>query len=660
MKYILTSLSAMLIFVSAFAQQKVTVKVASNGLAVFCGNEIPSSLHYKIERKATDETDFQFIEETFMPTNLNAFKGRLSMWNATCPFYEPPTFEKAGEAFAALQTHQTMDSVFYYNGIPLYYYASGTAYLDVNVQEGKSYVYRVTYNGASKQSDAVMYKPQALQAKAKFRSKTILGSIIQLKYFVKTKDRNNLPHVAKVYRSNNLQTPLLEADASCGFQFKGDSLFAIMNDTLLNKNFYYSYCIQMFDKFGNASEMSDTVSLLDKYENTLPLVYLYAHSDAKKNGIRLSWNFKKVDGLRSIDIYKSTQFDGDFKMIHSSTANDTAFMDNDVQPIISYYYFIQLNGSFEKGAQSAKVSGMLKTEHQPLAPQQIKAKQKNNGVEISWQLLDPSTRGYYVFRGLNYHPTKFEQVSGLILAKENETSFLDTIGLNYGKVYSYCVKAVSNDYTIGKASDTVGVSFMKTEKQMDMQAPSSVFVKQMGNAAKIVWQRDTLLRKTTAYELLRREVKTDNSKTNWQTIATALQLKNHSSFTDSTIKIFTKYEYTVKAFYGSQSSEQSVATQFEMEYEKPLAPLVVEAFNLNNAVVLRWEKSEISNLKSYKIYRVNHIDAAEKLIATINSTENSYTDKSVIIGNEYGYYIIAVDKNSVESVKSSEVGVMVK
>jgi fibronectin type 3 domain-containing protein len=116
----------------------------------------------------------------------------------------------------------------------------------------------------------------------------------------------------------------------------------------------------------------------------------------------------------------------------------------------------------------------------------------------------------------------------------------------------------------------------------------------------------------------------------------------------------------VKAFYGSQSSEQSVATQFEMDYEKPLAPLVVEAFNLNNAIVLRWGKSEIGNLKSYKIYRVNQNNDSEKLIATINATENSYTDKSVINGNEYGYYIIAVDGNGVESVKSSEVGVMVK
>ncbi|MEN9521960.1 MAG: hypothetical protein RL065_337, partial [Bacteroidota bacterium] len=32
----------------------------------------------------------------------------------------------------------------------------------------------------------------------------------------------------------------------------------------------------------------------------------------------------------------------------------------------------------------------------------------------------------------------------------------------------------------------------------------------------------------------------------------------------------------------------------------------------------------------------------------------------VINGNEYGYYIIAVDKNGVESIKGSEVGVMVK
>ena len=114
---------------------------------------------------------------------------------------------------------------------------------------------------------------------------------------------------------------------------------------------------------------------------------------------------------------KALGFDEGFQLIHSANAADTIFTDVDVKPIISYYYYIQINGLFEKGNKSATVSGMLQTTITPAAPQHIKAKQNVKGIELSWQRLDPSTRGYYVFRGLNYHPTAMQQVSGLLITE---------------------------------------------------------------------------------------------------------------------------------------------------------------------------------------------------------------------------------------------------
>jgi fibronectin type 3 domain-containing protein len=645
----------------AFAQQKPIVKNAANGIFIFCGKDIPASLHYKIERKMAGESDFNFVVEAYFPSNINAFKGKLMQWNATCPFYEQATPEKMEKAFGLFQSYNNIDSVFYFNSVPLYLYASGNAFLDVNVEEGKSYIYKITYGNESKIADAITFKKEALKVKAKINSKIILGSNVQLKWFVKQADKNNPPHVAKAFRSDNLQTPLKEIDALCGFQYKHDSLFAILYDTVIDKRFYYSYCIKMFDKFGNESVMSDTVSLLNIFENTVPVIHVYAKSNATKRGIDLSWNFKNTPGVRSIDIYKSMSFDEGFQLTHSAKATDTLFTDVDVKPIISYYYYIQINGLFEKGNKSATVSGMLKTAIAPAAPQHIKAIQKDNGIELSWQRLDPSTRGYYVFRGLNYHPTSMQQVSGLLITDSLQVSFLDTSNLDAGKIYSYCIKAVSVDYTIGKATDTVGLAYMKLKKDVDFSAPASVWVKQIGSVAKIVWQRDTTNLMITGYELLRREFKNDDERKTavWKVLAATTKLKNHSSFIDSTIKILTTYEYAVKTKYAWQVSEPSVTTQFEMAYEKPTAPAALQAFYTGNSILIRWGKIETKNIKSIKIYR-SEDGATDKLMNTINASEESFNDKNITAGKEYDYYLIVVDTNGVESAKSGVVNMVAK
>lgn len=646
---------------TAFAQQKPIVKNAANGIFIFCGKNIPASLHYKIERKLVGESDFNFVDETYIPSNINAFKGKLIQWNATCPFYEQATSEKMEKAFALFQSYNSIDSVFYFNSVPLYLYASGNAFLDVNVEEGKSYIYKITYGNESKIVDAITFKKEALKVKAKLNSKIVLGSNVQLKWFVKQVDKNNPPHVAKAFRSDNLQTPLKEIDALCGFQYKNDSLFAILYDTLIDRNFYYSYCIKMYDKFGNESAMSDTVSLLNKFENTVPVIHVYAKSNPSKRGIDLSWNFKNAPGVRSIDIYKSLNFDNGFQLIHSANSTDTMFTDIDVKPIISYYYYIQINGLFEKGNKSATVSGMLKTAIEPASPQHVKAKQSEGGIELSWQRLDPSTRGYYVFRGLNYHPRSMQQVSSLLITDSIRVNFVDTSNLDFGKVYSYCIKAVSVDYTIGKASDTAGVAYMKLKNDFDFSAPSSVWVKQLGNVAKIVWQRDTTNLMITSYELLRREFKNDKDEklATWNVISDDTKLKNHSSFIDSTVKILTKYEYAVKAKYATQFSEPSVATQFEMAYEKPSAPAALQAFYTGNSILIRWEKLETKNVKAIKIFRTEDGNT-DKLIKTINSNEDSFNDKNITIGKEYDYYLIIEDTNGVESVKSGAVNILAK
>jgi fibronectin type 3 domain-containing protein len=660
-KYIFFSLLFLLTVQISFAQQKPIVKNAANGIFIFCGKEIPASLHYKIERKLVGESDFNFVDETYMPSNINAFNGKLMQWNAACPFYEQPTTEKMEKAFALFQSYNSIDSVFYFNSVPLYLYASGNAFLDVSVEEGKSYIYKITYGNESKITDAFTFKKEVLKVKAGINSKIVLGSNVQLKWYVKQVDKNNPPHVAKVFRSDNLQTPLKEIDALCGFQYKQDSLFAILYDTVIDKRFYYSYCMKMYDKFGNESAMSDTVSLLNIFENTVPVIHVYSKSNASKRGIDLSWNFKNTPGVRSIDVYKSLNFDDGFQLIHSANSTDTVFTDIDVKPIISYYYYIQINGLFEKGNKSATVSGMLKTAIAPAAPINISANQKERGIELTWNRVGPFTRGYYVFRGLNYHPTSMQQVSGLLVTDSTQIIFTDTTNLDFGRVYSYCVKAVSVGYTIGKSSDTVGTAYMKLEKNYDFTAPASVWVKQIGNVAKIVWQRDTTNLMITGYELLRREFKNDKDEklATWNVIADDAKLKNHSSYIDSTVKILTKYEYAVKAKYAMQFSEPSVATQFEMAYEKPTTPAALQAYYTGNSILIRWGKIETKNIKSIKIYRSDDA-SADKLISTINSSEESFNDKNIIVGKEYDYYLIVLDNNGVESTKSGIVTILAK
>ena len=94
-----------------------------------------------------------------------------------------------------------------------------------------------------------------------------------------------------------------------------------------------------------------------------------------------------------------------------------------------------------------------------------------------------------------------------------------------------------------------------------------------------------------------------------------------------------------------------MATQFEMQYEKPTAPVALQAFYTGNSILIRWGKLETKNIKSIKIYR-SEDGAADKLMNTINATEESFNDKNIMAAKEYDYYLIVVDNNGVESAKS--------
>lgn len=84
----------------------------------------------------------------------------------------------------------------------------------------------------------------------------------------------------------------------------------------------------------------------------------------------------------------------------------------------------------------------------------------------------------------------------------------------------------------------------------------------------------------------------------------------------------------------------------------PLAPNLTKGAIENGYVLIAWEKGSDNRSLSYNIYRKIGDGAFSKLSQT---TDTSFTDKTIQEGVSYTYFVVGVDKNNIESVQSRHV-----
>ncbi len=143
-------------------------------------------------------------------------------------------------------------------------------------------------------------------------------------------------------------------------------------------------------------------------------------------GISVEW--AKVDGASKYIVFRRMETESTWKTLCTTT--DNSFLDKNVKAGINYTYSVRaVNGT----GYSAYDSGKCMTAHRILSPA-VKAVNKSNGVELSWNTIETATR-YVIFR--REGGSSDWTYVGFVREK---TSYLDTTVVA-GKYYVYSVRA---------------------------------------------------------------------------------------------------------------------------------------------------------------------------------------------------------------------------
>jgi uncharacterized protein len=181
-----------------------------------------------------------------------------------------------------------------------------------------------------------------------------------------------------------------------------------------------------------------------------------------------------------------------------------------------------------------------------------------------------------------------------------------------------------------------------------MISPVSFFqsVGNMPRSAKLLW-RPHPNGKINGYLIERQEA----TEQKWSEIATVTGRLN-AEYIDHNLKDGHVYHYRIKALtYDKLSTEPS---EMAKVVTKPLPPEIRNITSTNDlprAITLTWEGSPLSDLSHYNIYRSSTPNGIFDYHVKLATT--TFTDTITEDGKFYFYKITAVDKDGLESLKST-------
>lgn len=258
------------------------------------------------------------------------------------------------------------------------------------------------------------------------------------------------------------------------------------------------------------------------------------------------------------------------------------------------------------------------------------------------------------------------QIKGFRITRSDQANGIyDTLSIIIGSAVRFYIdrSALPVNYYMVQAIDLQGRinNSMPTMVQLEDSIPPLPPIGLNGQIdtlgkVEITWQNNTEP-DVAGYRVLM----ANNSEGPFVQISDDLIKENH--YTSQTIvKTLSKYIYyrlvaVDKRYNRSQPSE--VLRLERPDVVPPAPPVFQQAIAIDSAIQLSWVSSPSSDVVKHVLYRRQlHFNAWE-IIAAFDSilTVSTYTDQEVIIGHDYEYRMIAVDRAGLASVPSVSIKV---
>ncbi len=591
---------------------------------IFCGNKLPKNFKYTVQSSKGEVVDIEF------PESAEKFIARVRSFNSANPFM----IEKSDSVLTNYWQWATGFTLT--DSLPLeaksldILYGLGVLQFFSHIEQDQSITYQLLSNSNRQNLTLVSGRFNT--------SKTLQFQQFETsdKYIIADwKGPVNVPlYQVKAMKQYANQDELSETEMPIYVSYRKDSCYIRLMDTSVIKGLKYNYALKLINVYGDELDVNPPVSVLFRPKNSIPIILHFKATDiSDKYAVKLVWKLASTDLVQSCDIYRSELFDSAYQLVGTANSTDTMFVDYNVKAAKANWYQLVINTPFERGVNSAKVSGILKKDANAKELSVINAYNINGKITVRWLNETTEARGYYVYRrqkGIG----EWQLISPLLFHTDTSNFFeyADTTEqLSMGNEYEYTVRILSKGYALGSFNKVATVYGNFIESLPTLTELNGMFDQ---NKILLTW-RFADNHQVAEFEILRRIVG-EKDFTSLAYISSTL-----NSYLDTNITIGKTYQYQLLPIDINGRSNAKYDIEVEAKAPTVFAPEIFKVDVLDNGVKLYWESTKQANVNAINVYRIEGNKGAT-LVAKLGESDESYIDKTIKKGVEYYYYTTVV------------------
>jgi len=531
--------------VVSLAQSPASVKHGPSGIFIFLGKEIPSGKTisaYKIER-SEDKVNWMQLAEVQTPSSFDAFSKAVNQAKAFFPAQPIPPADKLGQLYLKAVSTGSADSLKGFRMLFPIRVALGIMFYDTTAKKNITYSYRINEVKTSGilartfLSDTISLPLREVFDTITYRESSYNTNSVLIKWMSVGKKPAPLFMVYKF----RYGAPVVAKGKTSQYNVN-DTTYYVYYDTTVAKEAgkEMQFFVSPFDHFGNAGMSSQAAVISQDNFNRAGFVRNHTEFMAKLSGVQVCWHFTDPVTVKTIEIYKSEKPDAGFRKIAEATSYDTSYLDQQIWPEKSYYYYVQAVAKAGRRTRQteimmAVVPGLFK-EEKLNAPILKQVTVVNSNIRLIIEVSDSAATHIRVYRGVK---------GGLIalpaLAEINNASvvsFTDsTLRAEDMKDVFYAVRNERNGTKISGLSAELPVSMIT-----DLNEVAYFYAFLSNGKMELYW--DDVINRQSEYSayMLARQNGPANSKTPLKIIAE--NIKN-CNFTDDSVQEGNQYTYVL-------------------------------------------------------------------------------------------------------------------
>jgi len=360
----------------------------------------------------------------------------------------------------------------------------------------------------------------------------------------------------------------------------------------------------------------------DSADDTLQLSapVIYAENVASTGAVHITW--QSVDGAVSYKVYRSTNQEGDFQQVFSTSG--TSYKNTSAKVGILYFYKIQAVAENGQASEPSNIVSGVRDLARPV----VKASnvESSGKVRLTWEAVEGAVK-YQVYRSTDQNGTYTRMYT------TTTTSYTNT-NAEPEVQYYYKVRAIAENPEADSAFSVVDSRFcdlprpVVTANNVDATGKIRLTWKAVEGAVK--------------YKVYRSESKDGTYKLMYTT--------NGTSYTNSNAKPGVRYYYKVRAIAEDTSANSAHSKVVSRICDLPQPKIQIYTYK-NGKPRITWEP--IEDAVQYKVYRSTEKDSGYKLMYT--TTDTTYTNIKAEIGVTYYYKVRAISKDTAANSSYSKI-----